>query len=190
MNGLFEVEYYLKEKVGFGWKKIEDIRMRNNMNCFIFNLPPHMKLSYKTEHSIRIKFDASLSEIPELTGFIGKKNSQFMTSFHDGDPIISTLSPGQKVLLNIEEERTEYLPENCRKQPIVEYFLLQFAKASLTCPIKCLTTMDFGEEIVAMYPTCPDESSLNCLEKWTGSLMKNTKPFCKSVPYSGEEIIS
>ena len=147
LNGSFEVEYYLKEEVGSGWKKITDIRMRNNMNCFIVNLPPHMNLSYKTEHSIRIKFNASLLEIPELTGFISKKNSQFMTSFHDGDPIISTLSPGQKVLLNIEEERTEYLPENCQKQPIVEYFLSQFAKASLTCPIKCLPTMDFGRVV-------------------------------------------
>ena len=90
LNESFEMEYYLKEEVGFGWKKIEDVRMRNNMNCFTVDLPSHMKLSYKTEHSIRIKFNASLSEIPELTGFISKKNSGFMSSFHDGDPMIST----------------------------------------------------------------------------------------------------
>ena len=194
LNGSFEVQYYLKEEVGFGWKKIEDIKMRNNMNCFTVDLPPHMKLSYKTEHSIRIKFNASFSEIPELTGFISKKNSGFMSSFHDGEPMISTLSPGQRVLLDMEEERTEYLPVNCREQLIIEYFLTQFANASQACPIKCLPEVDFGgefKEMVAMYPICPDESSsLNCLEKWMGGLMKNTKPFCKSVSYSGEEIIS
>ena len=193
LNGSFEVEYYLKEEVGFGWKKIEDIKMRNNMNCFTVDLPPHMNMSYKTEHSIRIKFNTSLLEIPKLTGFISKKNSELMSSFHDGDPMISTLSPGQRVLLDIEEERTEYLPENCREQPIIEYFLTKFTNTTFTCPINCLPKLDFGEEFqkkISTFSICPDETSLNCLEKWMGGLMKITKPYCKSVSYFGEEIIS
>ena len=191
--GSFEMEYYLKEKVGFGWKKIEDIRIRNNEKCFFVNLPSHMKLSYKTEHSVQIMFNTSLSKIPELTAFISKKNSKFIKSFYDGNPMISKLSPGQKVLLNIEEEQTEYLPENCREQPMIEYLLSQFANASLTCPSKCLPKVDFGQEfedIVAIYPICPDELSLNCVVEWLGSLVKNVKPFCKSVSYSGGKIIS
>ena len=47
LNGSFETEYYLKEKVGFKWKKIEDIRIRNKEKCVFVNLPSHMKLSYK-----------------------------------------------------------------------------------------------------------------------------------------------
>ena len=35
LTGSFETKYYLKEKVGFGWKKIEDIRIRNNEKCFL-----------------------------------------------------------------------------------------------------------------------------------------------------------
>ena len=108
--------------------------------------------------------------------------------------MISTLSPGQKVALNIEEKQTEYLPENCREQPMIEYLLSQFANASLTCTTsKCLPKVDFGQEfedIVAIYPICPDKASLNCVAEWVDSLVKNVKPFCKSVSYSGRKIIS
>ena len=93
-----------------------------------------------------------------------------------------------QVRMIVEEERMDYLPGNCRKEPIIDYITSQFANEDIGCSMKCNywpkgMVPQFDK---AFKDHCPDDQSWNCVFRWGTDLMSNAKKYCHAVSYSGE----
>ena len=190
MDGLYEIEYYISDNAFYDWNIVENIVIRPlYTNCFIVDPPPEMELSYERRHMFSIKFNSSVVELPQLTGYLSKKNNlRLLGRSHDGDPIYATIQPSQKVWFVIEEERTEYLLENCRDEPIIEYVTSQL-KHNYNCPVKCRMNYSISsgfDESMKMYPICTDDQSSLCFYQWLHDLLNHAKKYCWSTSYTGK----
>ena len=160
--------------------------------CFIISPPAGIDLSYHSDHYFWIKFNSSLSidDLPQIYGYATAKNNPNMFKInHDGYPAGTNLNAGEFVNLRIKEERIISLPENCRRQPILEYMKDQVSEKEVNCSSKCWPKdWQLGksfETSLKLYPRCSDEETNQCMTLWIWSSLKSAKKFCKRVSYTG-----
>ena len=103
------------------------------------------------------------------------------------------LNPKQEAKITIQEERTKYLPSNCREKPLLDYILSEFNSSTMNCSVKCLPKWDLPEyqDISNMYPACDKTTKLGrCGQKWFTNTLRNMKNLCQAVSYSGRYEVS
>ena len=160
--------------------------------CFIISPPPGTDLSYDSEHYFWIKFKSTLSidELPQIYWSASAKNNPTMFKInHDGYPVGTNMNAGELVNLRIKEERIISLPENCRRQPILEYLMDQVSEKKVNCSSKCWPKdWQLGKSFemsLKLYPRCRDDETNKCMTEWIRSMLKSAKKFCKRVSYTG-----
>ena len=192
----FEIDYKVTDN-GVILNQIEGIKTRSMLGqCVIVYFPTELKFSYNLVHKILIKFNSTIEKDLRLTGYISKKDNLPILDVHshDGHPMTIPLDPKQKAAITIQEERSKYLPSNCREKPLLEFLLSQFNNSGMNCSVKCLPRWDLPPEylnVMKMYPTCGKSLKLNhCAAKWFSITVKNMKNLCHSVSYSGRYDVS
>ena len=192
----FEIDYTVFNDESFLRKKVKGVKTKSMLNkCVVVNYPSELKLSYKLVHHILIKFNSTIEKDLTLTGYISKKdNLPFLDIHsHDGYPMTIPLNPKQEAKITIQEERTKYLPSNCREKPLLDYILSEFNSSTMNCSVKCLPKWDLPEyqDISNMYPACDKTTKLGkCGQKWFTNTLRNMKNLCQAVSYSGRYEVS
>ena len=192
----FEIDYTVVNDESYQKRTIKGIKTKSMLNrCVIVNFPPELKFSYKLIHHVLIKFNSTIDKDLTLTGYISKKdNLPFLNIHsHDGNPVTIQLNPKQEAKITIQEERTKYLPSNCRERPLLEYLLSEFNNTDMPCPVKCLPKWDLPgyHDLSKMYPACNKNVKLNgCVGQWVATTLRNMKNLCQAVSYSGRYEVS
>ena len=163
--------------------------------CIVMDLS-NLNLTYNKWLAINIRFNSSIqiSNLPQISGYVSSRNNPpFAGSRHDGMALGKLIQPQQKVIFKLEEEETDFISENCRTQPFLEYLADKFKKDNINCPVKCwpkkyrYVSKEFDDSL-KMYPKCESEKIDFCIEQWILEVGKNSKVFCNQVSYMGPTI--
>ena len=195
LSNEYDIIYYLKD-LGKGTIRKVDILVNQTLHqgqCFVITPPIGLNLSDSIDHFIALRFNASirLEELPQIKGYVNTQNNpQLFGNTHDGDGMSKSINAQTRADFRLKEERTEYLPGNCRTQPILKYLVDEFIKTEINCSIKCWPKNkrlggDF-EESLKQFPYCEDEDTSLCVVQWARLVVRNAKTFCNKVSYIGD----
>ena len=161
--------------------------------CFVVT-PPSDIFSYNLEHHISFRFNSSIKgdDLPQIKGSVLSKNNQYMFGIHhDGSVMSETIGAQNLLIFRINEERTKYLPDSCRTQPILKYLANELINGDVNCTSKCWSKdIQYGkdfDESLKVFPNCEDEETRKCVyECKFRALAKNANTFCNKISYVGE----
>ena len=162
--------------------------------CFIITPPQHeMDFTHTILHNIQIRFNAStpLNYMPQFIVYVNSKNNpELYRKFYDGNPMIHTMNHQENAFFAINEVRTEYLPENCRTEPILEFLASEFVKQDGNCSTKCHIITHYPidkafDDKLKDWPVCKDDKAIQCMIEWGRNIIRNAKHYCHKISYTG-----
>ena len=160
--------------------------------CMVISPKHQLNFTDINNHSMRLRFNTSipLKRMPQLTTYVISKNNPRLFGRHfDGKPMQETINPQEEAFFGISEERTEYLPENCRAQSILEYLANNFIENDVNCSAKCFPRdYQFGkvfDEKMIGYPFCENSKTTRCIVDWLRNISRKAKVYCKKTSYTG-----
>ena len=193
----YNIGYELKHRTLSKITKIENFTKYSlfDGHCFIITFKQRLNMSHSHSigHNIKIRFNAStpLNKMPQLVVFVhSKTNPQLFGKFYDGSSMAQTINHQESAYFTINEEKTEYLPGNCRTEAILEYLASEFIKQDINCSAKCFPNKFFHlgkafEDKLKKYPVCEDGESSQCIDEWGRNLLGNVKSYCNKISYTG-----
>ena len=161
-------------------------------DCFMIT-PPSNIFTHNLEHHISFTFNSSIKieDLPQIKAMLTSRNNPHLFGIHhDGNIMSETIGAQDMLIFRVKEERTKYLSENCRKQPIMEYLANKLIKEDVNCSSKCWPKdLKYGKEFdesLKKLPDCEDEETRKCANDKFRDLVKNAITYCNKISYVGE----
>ena len=192
----YDIQYFIKDFTK-GTEKKNDKFQRQSLygkQCFVIVVPlSDMILSDHVQYLVKIRFNSSLKieDLPQISGIVSSKNNpEILGIFYDGNYMQTTIRPQERAIFKGMEERSEYLPETCRIQPIFQYLATEFIENNINCSLKCLpeylNSSVVLDKRLTKFPICENAILDECIMDWTANTLKYAKTFCNMVSYVGK----
>lgn len=196
LNNQYYIDYSITNDLFLeAWKKVNNFERQVLYDgaCFLITPPSNLNLTYNLQHIITVNFNSSLNigNLPRISASVSSKNNPELFGIrYDGNFMFSTICAQEIAIFKMKEERTEYLPYNCRPHMILEYLANTFLETKINCSLKCWPkeshlNKEFDKRL-NIFSNCKSKETSKCVLDWFRTTLKNAKTFCNMVSYIGD----